>query len=114
MAQPRHAFTCTRGRGKTGVTADRNKIEFRLFSSGSIFNVTLCEELFSLPKQNQTMHSYPAFMALVTRVKFLGENPVNRDRSRHVDVKFDFLHERVRAAKLSHTSVGIPSISQTR
>ena len=38
--------------GKTGVTADRDKIEFRLFNSGSIFNVTLREELFSSPKGN--------------------------------------------------------------
>ena len=36
--------------GKTGVTADRDKIEFRLFNSSSIFNITLREELFSLPK----------------------------------------------------------------
>jgi len=28
-------------RGKTGVTADRDKIEFRLFNSSSIFNITL-------------------------------------------------------------------------
>ena len=34
-------------RGKTGVTADRDKIEFRLFNSSSIFNITLREELFS-------------------------------------------------------------------
>ena len=52
--------------GKTGVTADRDKIEFRLFHSSPIFNMTLREEIFSLPKQNQTMHSYPGFMALVT------------------------------------------------
>ena len=38
------------GKGKTGVTADRDKIEFRLFDSSSIFNITLREELFSLPK----------------------------------------------------------------
>jgi len=46
--------TLTRGHtrlGKTGVTADRDKIELRLFSS--IFNINLREELFSLPKQNQ-------------------------------------------------------------
>ena len=36
--------------GKTGVTADRDKIEFRLFNSSSIFYITLREELFSLPK----------------------------------------------------------------
>jgi len=30
--------------GKTGVTADRDKIEFRLLNSGSIFNITLREE----------------------------------------------------------------------
>jgi len=29
------------GRGKTGVTADGDKIEFRLFNSSSIFNITL-------------------------------------------------------------------------
>ena len=34
--------------GKTGVTADRDKIEFRLFNYSSIFNITLREELFSL------------------------------------------------------------------
>jgi len=39
--------------GKTGVTADRDKIEFRLFNSSSIFNITLREELFSLPKKTQ-------------------------------------------------------------
>ena len=60
------AFACARGRGKTGVTADRDKIEFRLFNSGSIFNITLGEELFFLPKQNQIMNSCPGFMALVT------------------------------------------------
>ena len=38
--------------GKTRITADSDKIEFRLFNSSSIFNITLCEELFSLPKQN--------------------------------------------------------------
>ena len=59
-------------RGKTGVTADRDKIEFRLFNSSSIFNITLHEELFSLPKQNQIMNSCPGFMVLVTWVKFLG------------------------------------------
>ena len=32
--------------GKTRVTADRDKIEFRLFNSSSIFNITLREELF--------------------------------------------------------------------
>ena len=52
--------------GKTGVTADRDKIEFRLFNSNLIFNINLREELFSLLKQNQTMHPYPGFMALVT------------------------------------------------
>jgi len=44
----------TQNIGKTGVTADRDKIEFRLFNSSSIFNITLREELFSLPKKNQT------------------------------------------------------------
>jgi len=53
-------------RGKTGVTVDRDQIEFRLFNSSSIFNITLREELLSSPKQNQTMHSCPGFMALVT------------------------------------------------
>jgi len=32
---------------KTGVTADRDKIEFRLFNSTSIFNITLREKLSS-------------------------------------------------------------------
>ena len=54
------------GLGKTGVTADRDKIEFRLFNSSSIFNITLREELFSLPKQNPIVYSCPGFMALVT------------------------------------------------
>jgi len=58
---------------ETGVTADRHKIEFIVFNSTSIFNITLLEELFSLPHENQTMHSCPGFMVLVTRVKFLGE-----------------------------------------
>jgi len=39
--------------GETGVTADRDKIEFRLFNSSSIFNITLREDLFSSPKKNQ-------------------------------------------------------------
>ena len=52
--------------GKSGVTADRDKIEFSLFNFSSIFNITLREELVSLPKQNHTMHPYPGFMALVT------------------------------------------------
>ena len=30
----------------------------------------------------------------------MSENPVNRDRSRHVDVKFYFLRERVRAGEI--------------
>ena len=46
---------------KTGVTADRDKIEFRLFNSGSIFKITLREELFSSPKQNQ-----PSCLVLVS------------------------------------------------
>jgi len=73
MAQPRYAITCARGRGKTGVTADRDKIEFTLFNSSSILNITLREELFSFPKQNQIIHSFPGFMALVTSNKFLGD-----------------------------------------
>ena len=32
--------------GKTGVTADRDKIEFGLFNSSLIFNITLREELY--------------------------------------------------------------------
>ena len=36
--------------GKTGVTADRDKIEFRLFNSSLIFNITLREEALSSPK----------------------------------------------------------------
>ena len=47
--------------GKTGVTADCDKIEFRLFNSSSIFNITLREELFSLPKQN-----HPCCLVLVS------------------------------------------------
>ena len=35
---------------KAGVTADRDKIEFRLFNSSSILNITFREELFSSPK----------------------------------------------------------------
>jgi len=31
--------------GKTGVVANRDKIEFRSFNSSSIFNITLREEL---------------------------------------------------------------------
>ena len=50
--QNRRAAGCSGSPGKTGVTADRDKIEFRLFNSSSIFNITLREELFSLPKQN--------------------------------------------------------------
>ena len=53
-------------KGKTGVTADRDKIEFRLFNSSSIFNITLREELLTSPKQHQIMHPCPDFMALVT------------------------------------------------
>jgi len=48
--------------GKTGVTADRDKIEFRLFNSSSIFNITLREELFSLPKKKPNMLPCPGFM----------------------------------------------------
>jgi len=42
--------------GKTGVTADRDKIEFSLFNSRSIFNITLREELLSSLKQ-KTNHA---------------------------------------------------------
>ena len=35
---------------KTKVTADRDKIEFRLFSSSSIFNITNQEDVISSPK----------------------------------------------------------------
>ena len=31
----------------------------------------------------------------------MSENPVNRDRIRHVEVKFHFLRERVRAGKIN-------------
>ena len=30
----------------------------------------------------------------------MSDNPVNRDRSRHIDVKFHFLRERVRAGEI--------------
>jgi len=49
--------------GKTGVSADRDKIQFRLFNSSSIVNKTLHEELFSLPKKTQTIYSYFGFRA---------------------------------------------------
>ena len=39
---------------------------FSVFNSSSIFNITLREESFSLPKQNSIMHSCPVLMALVT------------------------------------------------
>ena len=42
--------------GKTGVTADHDKIEFRLFNSSLIFNITLREDLLSSPKQ-KTNHT---------------------------------------------------------
>jgi len=61
-----HVFFVRMRAEKTGVTADRDKIEFRLFNSSSIFNITLREELFSLPKQNQIMNYFSGFMALVT------------------------------------------------
>ena len=59
VSVPVSVFVCARLanrdlQGKTGVTADRDKIKFRLFNSSSIFNITLREELFSLPKKNQT------------------------------------------------------------
>jgi len=44
---PAHVYELTAQIGKTGVTADRDKIEFRLFNSSSIFNITLREEIFS-------------------------------------------------------------------
>jgi len=50
--------------GKTGVTADRDKIEFGLFNSSSIFNITLRDELFSLPKKNQTCYLVPVSWCL--------------------------------------------------
>ena len=89
----RSALQQTRRIGKTGVTADRDKIEFRLFNSSSIFNITLREELFSSPKQNQTMHSFPGFMSLVTWVKFLG------------DVRYQMAHQ---------NRLGMPHLLQTR
>jgi len=52
--------------GKTGVTADSDKIEFRLFNSSSIFDITLREELFALPKKKPNMLPCPGFMVLVT------------------------------------------------
>ena len=51
---------------KTGVTADRDKIEFRLFNSSLIFYIILREELLYSLKQNQIMHTCPDFMVLVT------------------------------------------------
>ena len=59
--------------GKTGVTADRDQIEFRLFNSSSIFNITLREELFSLPKQKNSHAFLSWFHGASHLVKFLGE-----------------------------------------
>ena len=75
MAQPRNAFACARGRGKTRVTADRDKIEFTLFNSSSILNITLRElwRVILFTEAKPTMLSCTGFMALVTWVKFLGE-----------------------------------------
>ena len=44
---------------------------------------------------------------------FMSENPVNRDRSRHVDVKFHFLRERVRAGEIKLYKCWGPSMSPT-
>jgi len=41
--------------------ADRDKIEFRLFNSNSIFNITLLEELLSSPKQKTNHASLSCF-----------------------------------------------------
>jgi len=57
---------CARRRGETGVTVDRDKIEFMLFNFSSIFNITLREEVLSSRKQNPIMPLCPVFMALVT------------------------------------------------
>jgi len=64
---------CARRRGETGVTVDRDKIEFMLFNFSSIFNITLREEVLSSRKQNPIMPLCPVFMALVTWVEHLGE-----------------------------------------
>jgi len=43
----------------------------------------------------------------------MSENPVNCDHSCHVDVKFHFLRERVRACESSYTNIGVPLMSPT-
>jgi len=48
-------------RWKTGVTANRDKIEFRLFNSSSIFNITLREELLSSLKHKTNHTSLSCF-----------------------------------------------------
>jgi len=60
-----HCNTITRRQvnmlGKTGVTANRDKIEFRLFNSSSIFNITLREELLSSLKHKTNHASLSCF-----------------------------------------------------
>jgi len=64
VAQPRHAFACARGRGKTGVTVTVSGLSLRCFSSSSIFNKTLREEPF-LYRSEFPLHVHgPVFMAL--------------------------------------------------
>jgi hypothetical protein len=64
VAQPRHAFACARGRGKTGVTVTVTGLSLRCFSSSSIFNKTLREEP-SLHRSEFPIHVHgPVFMAL--------------------------------------------------
>ena len=64
VAQPRHAFACARGRGKTGVTVTVTGLSLRYFSSSSIFNKTLREEP-SLHRSDFPIHVHgPVFMAL--------------------------------------------------
>ena len=41
-------------KGKLESRPTIDQIEFRLFNSSSIFDITLREELFSLPKKTQT------------------------------------------------------------
>ena len=64
VAQPRHAFACARGRGKTGVTVTVTGLSLSCFSSISIFNTTLREEP-SLHRSEFPIHVHgPVFMAL--------------------------------------------------